>query len=260
MNAPLILRAGTYNLRNGGLDGPRRDDTRLLRQIDMLRDLKLDVLGLQEAKWGTRSRSRLEHVADQLGMTWRNLVPSNFHGCDLAVLVRESNQMKVTQTRHLTGPPFVHAHSDVELRINGRDRPIRFMVGHLAPSSAGIRADEAELVGVYRGLDVVYVADCNAVGVGENPDTTGVDPYHAAGKLDVRAAEALQAAGFVDVGAYVGNTTPTVGHTRAGRLAYRCDRIYTTLPTDTIIGYGVVQEAGEPLSDHRPVWADFAFP
>ncbi|OLT34376.1 hypothetical protein BJF79_07345 [Actinomadura sp. CNU-125] len=122
MNTPVTLRGCTYNLRNGGLDGHFGDDTRLLLQVELLRSLHLDLIGLQEAKWGEHGRSRLEDVADRLGMTWADLVPSNFHGCDIAVLVRETDRVKVTRTRHLTGPPFVHAHADVELTVAGRGR------------------------------------------------------------------------------------------------------------------------------------------
>ncbi|MBO2464001.1 endonuclease/exonuclease/phosphatase family protein [Actinomadura violacea] len=253
----------SYNLRDGGLDGGTgsaegwRDDTRLKAQMALLRSLRPDLLALQEAKWGLHGSSRLKQVAKWLDMTWTSLAPSNFYGCDIAVLVRESNDLAVTNERHLTGPPFVHAHADIELRVTGHVGRLHFMAGHAAPSSPTMRLAESEMVGVYRHLDVIYVADFNAAAIGEDPDVTGVDPLQVARKLDTRPAEELAAAGFCDVGAHVGDRAPTVGHTGQGQLAYRCDRIYTTLPRDRIVGYHVVQEE-RPLSDHRPVCADIA--
>lgn len=262
MTSPVVLRVGTYNLQNGGLEGPFGDDARLLRQIDLLRGLELDVIGLQEAKWGEHGRSRLEDVADRLGLGWADLVPSNFHGCDLAIMVRETDRVKVARTRHLTGPPFVHAHGDVELMIADRPRPVRFMVGHAAPSSPTSRLAEAELVGVYRGLDVIYAADFNAAAIWETPHTTSTDPHHvvdphrAGQKGDTRPAHELDFAGLIDIGAHMNDATPTVGHASADRLSYRCDRIHTTLDYEAITGYCVVTTADD-LSDHRPVWAEF---
>jgi endonuclease/exonuclease/phosphatase family metal-dependent hydrolase len=72
-------------------------------------------------------------------------------------------------------------------------------------------------------------------------------------KHDTRAAEAL-AEYMTDAAAHLGDATPTVGHRRQDRLAYRCDRIYTTLPPETITGYEVIRE-DNPESDHRPVIA-----
>jgi hypothetical protein len=75
-------------------------------------------------------------------------------------------------------------------------------------------------------------------------------------KHDTRAAD-TRAEYMTDVGAHLGDATPTVGHRRADRLAYRCDRVYTTLPPESITGYEVVHE-DDPESDHRPIIATFA--
>jgi endonuclease/exonuclease/phosphatase family metal-dependent hydrolase len=251
----LKVRFGTYNLRDGGLDD--ESPTRLTRQATMLKRLDLDLLALQEAKWGTYRDTRRNYIADRLGMTWARRVPSNFHGCDIAMFVRERKQMRAGKERHLTGPPWVHCHGDVELQVAGQ--PLRWMAGHMAPSSPTLRLGEAELLGVYRKEPVVYVADCNAVALGETPDTTGVEPVHAKNKLDPRAALALEDAGFLDIGAHLRDPTPTVGYHRADRLEYRADRIYTTLPAEWITGYGVVDGADD-LSDHRAVWAEITIP
>lgn len=257
MTEQLTLRVGTYNLHDGGLDGEGAlaSDARLNKQLGMLAALRLDLLGLQETAWGADWQRRAQQVAEALGMTWYTVAPSSFYHYDIAVLVRESTSLQVTRKHHLTGPPFTHAHVDVQLYAAPWRRRIHFMVGHLSPSSPTIRRAEAELVGVYRGLDLIYAADFNSVALDDDPDTTGIDPVKAARKLDTAPAEELAAAGFIDVGAFMSDRTPTVGH-GTGKLAHRCDRIYTTLPPETITGYQVVHDA-PALSDHLPVCAEF---
>jgi endonuclease/exonuclease/phosphatase family metal-dependent hydrolase len=253
----LKLRIGTYNLRDGGLDN--KAAARLASQVDMLARLDLDLLALQEAKWGTYRESHRGYVAKRLGMTWSSRVPSSFHRCDIAMFVRATEHLRTGKERHLQGPPWVHAHGDVELTVAGQPHPWRFMAGHMSPGSPTIRLAEAEMMGVYRTLPLIYVADFNSVALGESPDLTGVEPAHAKRKLDTRAAQALAEDGFLDVGAHRQDSTPTVGHNRTDRLAYRCDRIYTTLPSVWITGYGVVDDADD-LSDHRAVWAEITLP
>ncbi|MGH8966891.1 MAG: hypothetical protein ACRDXB_16390 [Actinomycetes bacterium] len=269
---PLTIRVGGYNTFEGGLanladhDGPDDfgrpglDDSRLRKQLALLSRHNLDVLGVQEAKWGVHSPDLAAFVAAELGMSWWFVGPSPFYGCDLAAFVRTGDHLLVEKATHLPGAPFVHGLIDVKLRIAGHPRPVHFLVGHSAPSSPGVRLLEAQMVTVQRRLDVIYGADFNAAALGETPDTTGLDPYKVAKKLDTRPAEELAAAGFHDVGHTRGDRTPTVGHGTPGdggdNLAYRCDRILTTLPTACITGYGV-ELGGDDLSDHRAVWAEF---
>ncbi|WP_132158968.1 hypothetical protein [Actinomadura sp. 7K507] len=127
--------------------------------------------------------------------------------------------------------------------------------GHSAPSSPTTRKAEAEMITVHRRLDVVYMADTNARAIGDTPDTSGLDPNKVTKKLDLAPAKELAAAGFHHIGHQ--DPTPTVGH-GDDKLAYRCDRIHTTLPAEWITGYGV-EFGGDHLSDHRPVWAEITF-
>jgi hypothetical protein len=63
--------------------------------------------------------------------------------------------------------------------------------------------------------------------------------------------------GFLtDVALVVGDSTPTVDHLRNGKFEYRCDRVYTTLPEEAIIGHEVIQEVN-PESGHKPVRIKF---
>ncbi|RKS79702.1 hypothetical protein BZB76_1177 [Actinomadura pelletieri DSM 43383] len=260
MGAPRSLRVATYNLFEGGLDrdpvpGRREDDSRLQEQVAVLASLDLDLIGLQEARWGKDGSERARRIARRLGMSYCFVGPSNFYSLDLAVFVRESDDIAVAGTEHLLGPPWVHGLTNVTLQVGGRPEPLHFLVGHSAPSSPTTRLAEAEMATVHRHLDAIYVADFNAAAIGEEPGDTVALSHKAAQKFDTRPAEELVAAGFRDVGADWGDSTPTVGYTGRG-VAYRCDRIHTTLPSEGITGYGVVLE-GDGLSDHRAVWAEF---
>ncbi|MFI0411835.1 endonuclease/exonuclease/phosphatase family protein [Actinomadura sp. 3N508] len=260
----VIVRAATYNLHEGGLDGEgtepdEKDDSRLQQQVDTLSRLDLDLIGLQEAKWSYLGNDRLKRVADLLGMTYYFLAPSNFYGCDIAVFARPGDNLTVVNTRQLTGPPWVHTLINVHLEIAGLD--VHFLVGHSAPSGPTARLAEAEMAAVHRDLNVIYAADFNAAAEDDDPDTTGIDPVKAASKLDKRPARTLTANGFYNIGRICQDPIPTVGHgapneTRNNQLAYRCDRILTTLP-ECVTGYGV-ELGADDLSDHRPVWAEFA--
>ena len=56
--------------------------------------------------------------------------------------------------------------------------------------------------------------------------------------------------------AYLRDLTPTVGYSKADRLAYRCDRFYCGLPAGAVTGYQVIADADD-CSDHRLVTATF---
>ena len=249
-----MIKVGTYNLGERG----RTDRAVLDAQLDMLAGLRADVWALQECNGWEENHHRLLNVAaDTLGMR-PCFVKSNHDGCHLTLMVRETGRLRVLEERHDRSHPLWHAKAHVVVSIDGRADPAHFLDVHSAPSSPIIRQAEAELFQLYAKLgDVIAAGDYNAApasGVITVPD--GVNPEHARRKLDRSAAEAIEAAGFVDVGAHCGNQEPTVGFTSADRLAFPCDRAYTTLPGSTIAGFEVIHEI-KPKGDHRPAVAAF---
>ncbi|MFC0039532.1 endonuclease/exonuclease/phosphatase family protein [Actinomadura rayongensis] len=258
------LRIGTWNLLEGGLDGT--DASRLERQIDLLAELDLDLLGLQEATWRHRGAEMLHHVAHRLGMTARVLTPSNHHACALATFVRERPGVRVVGEAHDTSGSWWHALAHVEVDVDGIGT-FDFLNTHLAPSSEDQRAREGQQLGLYKNCRAILLGDMNAVPATDplpSPDDT--DDGRAHGKRDRRAAQAIARAGFVDVGASVGDTTPTVGHIEPGKLAYRCDRImHNNLPVEHVT-HEVIScvdnatgSGHDYLSDHSPVVATLQF-
>jgi endonuclease/exonuclease/phosphatase family metal-dependent hydrolase len=249
---------GSYNLRNGGLDNG--SDKRLLRQLAMLADLDADCWAFQECKgWrGEYQDYRVFHLAERVLRLRGFLVPSAHHGCDLALFVREPASLQVVRERHERGTQYWHAVARLEVEADEIPGPLYLVSAHLAPSSPVIRLAEAEAFALLaKDGPVIAGGDWNAVPAADpDPPADGADPGHARRKLDRAAARAIEEAGFTDVAAHLGNPAPTVGHTGPDKLAYRCDRIYTTLRAEAITGYQVVTE-DDPASDHRPVIAAF---
>jgi endonuclease/exonuclease/phosphatase family metal-dependent hydrolase len=228
----MTLTFATWNLLEGGLDAAGID-TRLRRQLAVLAALQPTVVALQECKYWDRNYFRIFHRAEQLLGLRGYLSPSAHHGCHLAVFIREGAGLQVMEQRHEHGHPYWHGAARIVVAADGYLQPLHLVSTHLAPSSPSIRLAGAEAFGLLAG---------------DGPVIAGGD-YRS-------AAIALEEAGFLDVGAHAGDPTPTVGHFGPDKLAYRCDRLYTTLPAETITGYRVLTEV-DAESDHRPVIAAF---
>jgi endonuclease/exonuclease/phosphatase family metal-dependent hydrolase len=244
----------TWNIRDGGTDAG--DDARLRRQMALLAAIRPSAVAIQECKHWDRDNYRTLHLAEHLLGMRGFLALSSHHGCHLAVFIREDAGLRVAEQRHELGHPYWHAVARVIALARGL--PLHLVSAHLAPSSPALCLIEAEAFGLIAkdGL-VIAGGDWNAMPAADpDPPLDGTGTGHARRKLDRSAARAIEEAGFTDVAAYLGNQAPTVGHTRADTLAFRCDRVYSTLPRAAITGYRVITE-DPPTSDHRPVVATF---
>jgi endonuclease/exonuclease/phosphatase family metal-dependent hydrolase len=182
-------------------------------------------------------------------------------GGDVAVFVREPPGMRVVEQRHEERPvPYWHGVAHLVCEVDGFG-PLRLASAHLAPSSPTQRLIEAEtfvlIAGKHELGPLIAGGDWNAFPAGyPDPDVTGMYPAKVRKKRDTRAAEALEEY-MTDVAMYLGDATPTVGHRREDRLGYPADRVYTTLPAESIASFEVIQEEN-PGSDHRPAVARFS--
>lgn len=245
------LRVLTYNLMGGGIDAGSR--ARLSGQVHLLDRQRADVIALQEAKpW---DEDLVAEIGDQLGMTGY-LMRASHYDCHQVLYVREP-YVQVVKTRHDTAPPWWVGLACLSVRVQGFDLTVASV--HLAPSSPTVRLAEAETLQLLaqREEPSVVVGDFNGLAHCDPLPTRppGRTNEHYRRKTDRRAARAM-AADFLDVATVTNDLTPTVGHAAGDRLAYRCDRIYTTLPADCIEDYWVLEEQ-RPASDHRPVMAVF---
>lgn len=243
---------GSYNLKEGGLDGGH--DARLGDQLSMLKEAGADAWALQECTWTADRYGYLHFAEDVLGM--RGFLAKSNHGCDVAILVRDTPEIRIHARHYEESPPFWHALMYVEVRIN--EFPYSLISAHLAPSSPALRAIEAEAFAltVQRGAGpVIAGGDWNAVPAADpDPETSDVSPAVARRKLDRSPALAIEETGLLDVAACLGDPTPTVGHDSG--LYYRCDRLYTSLPRAALRDYRVIAE-DRPKSDHLAVIGRF---
>lgn len=182
---------------------------------------------LQESTHWDRDGQRLLHQAEQMLGMRGFLVQSHHHGGHLAVLIRESAGIPVARQRHDRAWPYWRALAHLEVHVDGYLRPLHLLNAHLAPASPTIRLAEAETLALVAkdGRDVIAVGDWNAApATSEDPRPPVPPSPRVRRKQDRGPAQAIEEAGFLDVGAHLGDTTATVGHLDAG-FAYRCDRI-----------------------------------
>ena len=247
------LICATWNIATGSAGAG--SGARLRRQMAVLAALAPSVVALQECTHWDRDHYRAFHLAEHLLGMRGYLSASPHDGCHLAVFVREQAGLRVTEQRHVNLYPYWHGAARVVVTADGWPQPLQLASVHLAPSSPAIRLAEAEAFAlVARKWPVIAGGDWNALAA--NDPEPGAAGGRQRRKLDRRAAVALEEAGFLDVGACAADLTPTVGH--HSEPAYRCDRIYTTLPAHGITGYQVITTA-DAESDHRPVVAEFDF-
>jgi endonuclease/exonuclease/phosphatase family metal-dependent hydrolase len=179
-------------------------------------------------------------------------VPSNHHGCHLAMLIRDP--LELVEERHDRATPWWHALCHLLVTVHGR---LLHVAGvHFAPASPTQRLIEAEACSLIpQKGSAILLGDMNAVSLIDPPHPLGAEaPLRIRRKYDRRPAEELEGAGLRDVGAILGDSDPTVGHDSG--LVYRCDRIHTTLPRTAMVSHRVIREE-HPTSDHRPVVAEF---
>jgi endonuclease/exonuclease/phosphatase family metal-dependent hydrolase len=211
----------------------------------------------QELNDWDRDGYRLLHLAENLLGGMRGFLARSPHSCHLGVFIREGSGLRVIRTRHEERLPYWHGVACVEAEADGFSR-LLLASAHLAPSSPAQRQIEAEAFKLIAESGALITAgDWNAVPASDpDPDLAGKDREHIRRKLDRTAARALADAGLTDIGAYVKDPTPTVGHWSADKLAYRCDRFYTNLPAGMITSHRVITDADD-CSDHRPVLVTF---
>jgi len=245
------LTYATWNTLAGGIDAD--NESRLRRQMALLASLSPTAVGLQECKHWDQENYRALHLAEHLLGMRGFLAPSAHHGCHLAIFIREDAGLRVTEQRHEHGDEWWHGIACILVEAEGFPQPLQLASCHLAPSSPQRRLAEAEAFAlVAKRGPLIAGGDWNALAASD-PEPPGPVSGEHRRKLDRGAAEAIEELGLLDVGAHARDTTPTVGH--ASKLAYRCDRIYTSLPAEAITGYQVITTADD-VSDHRPVIAD----
>ncbi|MEE6258927.1 endonuclease/exonuclease/phosphatase family protein [Plantactinospora sonchi] len=261
------MRVMTYNIKNGGRDGG--DPGRLDRVLQVVGEVRPDVLAVQELAGLRGDRRRLAAVEDRLSM--RAYLAREWFGQPVAVLVRPPAEVvSVAPVRR----PFHHAAQRVVL---GTDRgPLTVVGTHLHPYSGRRRLREARWLVTATGRGdpdrmVLLMGDLNSLDpwTGHAERLARLAPRYRARHLmpdgatvDTRAVAALHRAGYVDLARQSGqapaDTVPTTGGGGAEFSGMRLDYLLATPALARLAGPVRVVTGGvaESASDHYPLVAD----
>ncbi|MEU2133618.1 endonuclease/exonuclease/phosphatase [Streptomyces sp. NPDC018352] len=279
-----VLRVGTYNMLNGGLDGWTNNDSstrglssrRWQKQMTLLKLLNLDVLLLQEAKFfDSDGMAWAKATGKALQMEWR-LARSGSHGCHLMTLVRPGRVSFRDFVPDAAEGKFHHTLSRADLVAEESGWNFRILSTHLAPFSPEIRDGEATWLTEFGAADDVIVAgDLNGMWPGDAEPTSWdwlpeelhsrhrrLNPDGTYGPSNRDALARLRNAGFRD-------PVSDLGHPWAATVGHWSDRESYPMRSDYILpAKGVADRLRalkvvstpevRALSDHLPVIADFS--
>ncbi|WP_155347103.1 endonuclease/exonuclease/phosphatase family protein [Acrocarpospora pleiomorpha] len=256
----------TYNLRGervpGGTLGARH-----VAQFEALARWSPHFLCVQEGRFFRQVYKRMLYQAEEILGMRGVLAPSAHDDCDLVTFIRP-DVVRITEERH-RGHPFWHGMNVLRCVVGGGLK-LDVINYHGAPDSASLRAAEGECMKLLMKREREEKEDEGGGGKDDRPLRVLVGDFNAIpvnhpvagqerGKQDRRPALEMGRQGWVDAGEVAGDRTPTVGHFRAGQLAYRCDRVLSTFPPEWLARYWVVRDM-DHVSDHRAAGADYAIP
>ena len=259
----------SYNLLVGGRDG--EDDRRERAQIELVNELKPDVLFVQEAKgFDDKGGRRLYEWERFTGM--RGFLALALHsGQHVAIFVRAPLRAVgfETDTEH-----FHHALAKLTVALPDSDQEVILLSTHLCPNGPAIRRCEAAYLASYASPDRLMLlgGDFNSGSPHdpEPPDWKRLAPHHRARhfsgdveRFDCSALAHLDAAGWVDIGHRLDKaktpTVPTPAYRHGEFPTMRCDYLLASMAlARKAVAYEVVRNAiTESASDHYPVLATF---
>jgi endonuclease/exonuclease/phosphatase family metal-dependent hydrolase len=196
------------------------------------------------------------------------LAPTGYH---VALLVRTTIAVRAAA---IEGGGLSHAALVGALRVGSQE--LQVVATHLDPFSAAKRLREVEVLLSHIDSDrpCLLLGDLNAISPRDaatvHPDTW-VERYRtrhldASGAIDVRAIAALERSHLVDVHAALhaqtSPTRPTPRYASSDRPSQRLDYIFAT-PELARTAHACApfdHPSAQTASDHRPLYADFAWP
>ncbi|WP_247706340.1 endonuclease/exonuclease/phosphatase family protein [Streptomyces liliiviolaceus] len=278
------LRAVTYNLLNGGVDGrpEARSEGRFDAQLGIIKSLAPDVLALQECTfWDEDGNRRLETVARETDMAVVAMVPSRVgDGRNFTALLYRPETLRLVDWRQRGQGVLHHAMIQAHLRpVDAPDGSADFtaLATHLAFTNGDTRLAEVrgwatDLAGTFPGapsramllgdLNCARPADADVFDWDQVPRNLHaryrlVLPNGTFGDADLRAMQVLLASGWQDPESLTTiPRTPTVGYYYAGEKGDVC--------LDHILVHGFTARSyrtydtpmARTLSDHLPTLLD----
>jgi len=158
MRAGWRVRAVSWNLLNGGLDGAEHQDmTRFEEEVRILAELRPDVLGLQECTWWHEDDQRLlKRLAKELGLSVVRMEQSAIgDGANQTALLYRSKVLTLVEHKSMGRGIYAHALIRATFRPVGapEDGTCDFMVftTHLHPWNGDARLAEARRITDFGG-------------------------------------------------------------------------------------------------------------
>ncbi|MEO3975812.1 endonuclease/exonuclease/phosphatase family protein [Streptomyces sp. CAU 1734] len=278
---PTPLRAVTWNLQGGGIDGA--SEQRFHAQAEILAGLRPDILALQECThWDEHDDQRLLWMCRQLDMAPILMAPSRIgDGRNHTALLHRPSRLHLLERRALAPQAFHHALIRTRLRPADADagddsRDLLALATHLTHTDGETRLREARRLTDYAGDfpgtpgRALLLGDLNCSGIHDTePDWDSLVPrnLHSRyrhvtaegrfGTTDRRAVRVLIESGWTDPQTLTGQErSATVGHAYANEpVPLRLDHILTRdLPTHS---YRTLDTpTTRAASDHLPVILD----
>ncbi|PHP20737.1 endonuclease/exonuclease/phosphatase [Sphingobium sp. IP1] len=263
------MRIMTYNTLFGGYDGA--DDRRARIQAEIVRDSDPDILLIQELKgFLDQGARRLYELERMLGLR-ALLAPSPHTGQNVGIMVREGIEILSFEA---DSAHFHHAAAIATLGVPGLPSPLTAVSVHLCPNGTPVRLREVSYLyghAAPQGFAIVG-GDFNSLAPGdpEPDDLDSLAPHFRAryvdanGRMDRRLIASLLQAGFVDLGAQLGDRRRTVPGSAFPDTEFPTFRSDYLLASDALAqrtsGF-TTADAGNAgaASDHYAIYADFDF-
>lgn len=263
------MKVMSYNTLFGGFDG--QDETRYSAQVELIRNIKPDILIVQEAKGFTDNGSKLLFRHEENTNMRGFIGVSPYTGQNTGIFVHPSFKPISVE---IDAEHFHHAITILKLYIPEMDAPLTVISAHLCPYGGHVRLQEASYLMNYASTEdyTLVAGDFNSVSPND-PDPDGLNdlPSHFRtryvtfdGKsVDRRSLEALHQAGFVDIANLLGKnnetTVPTPQYKNAEFVPFRSDYILSSKKFASMaVSYEVIKDPiTDFASDHYPVVAEF---
>ncbi|MET9566800.1 endonuclease/exonuclease/phosphatase family protein [Streptomyces tauricus] len=272
------LRAVTYNLLNGGVDG--RSEERFDAQLGIIKSLVPDVLALQECtRWDENDNRRLNTMAKETEMSVVAMVPSRIGDRrNFTALLYRPARLRLLDRRQ-RGKGVLH-HAMIQAHLRPLDAPddsadFTALGTHLAHTDGDTRLAEVrgwatDLGGAFPGTPrrAMLLGDLNCARTTDTFDWDLVPlnlharyrlvrPDGTFGDADLRAMQVLLASGWQDPETITKiRRTPTVGYYYANEKGDVClDHILVR--GLTVRSYETYDtEMARRVSDHLPTVLD----
>lgn len=251
-----------WNLFEVAHDVRAGEESRWRQQVEVVRRYRPDVLAITEGwDWHLDDGALFGRAVKEFGYTDGVLYEAKTR-CDTAVMWGDGVGAVDVRRQPLT-EAWWHGFLRVTLQLPGEPGPLVVVVSHFNPFDPTLRRIEASwlrktLDQVDRG---VLVMDANCVPPGDPAAPFQLGRNLPGDPIDDRLPlECLAASGLVDIGAALGDRTPTFGYYRAapdqtqheGNLV-RLDQAWATRGV-TASAYRVIDDPEtDTASDHRPI-------